>query len=45
MTANQVQNDAAINVARRFAPGNLKVSQINLPHLDTSSLASRAQLE
>ena len=34
MTANQVQHDAPVNVAGRFAPGNLEIVQIYLSHLE-----------
>src|SRR5215469_9235346 len=33
MTANQVEHDAAIDIPRRLARRNLKISQINLPHV------------
>jgi hypothetical protein len=33
MTSNQIENDAAIDMARRFARSNLEVGQVDLSHL------------
>lgn len=35
MATNQVQHDTTIDIACRFTSGNLKVSEINLSHLET----------
>ena len=35
MATNQVQHDTTIDIACRFTSRNLKVSEINLSHLET----------
>ena len=45
MTANQVQNDAPVDVAGRFTPCNLEIVKVYLSHLEKPALRRLASAE